>query len=222
MENPLFSEDEKRFVLCEIIKTSRIEVEELIFFIQAHNVLPNWMRVLMPPGRNLAQCLAVANMMSILPRARPPSTPTPSSSRSPLAATPRHATTTPPPPPPPPRPHGRPHDCQPHDAPARDGSDDEHAHAPKLEPCLLPQRPNDRKKRRCARPVPQSKKLRPLAPRPPPRRSEHAPSPPPPPNRMLGYRHILPAKPRPCLTTPPAEKPRLDSPCHAPPSRAAS
>ncbi|PHH62701.1 hypothetical protein CDD81_6770 [Ophiocordyceps australis] len=209
MENPLFSEDEKRFVLCEIIKTSRIEVEELIFFIQAHNVLPNWMRVLMPPGRNLAQCLAVANMMSILPRARPPSSP--SSSRSALH-------TTPPPPPF----HARPHDCQPHDKPPRDAAatrghhdnDDEHAHAPKLEPSPAPQRPNERKKRRCPRQVTQSKKLRLLAPRPSPRRcSLHASSPPPPPpNRMLGYRHILPAKPRACLTTPPAEKAHPDSP----------
>ncbi|KAI1641054.1 hypothetical protein F4809DRAFT_637178 [Biscogniauxia mediterranea] len=58
-----FSDDEKRFVLAEMIKVSTIDVHTLVNFIKAHNVEPNWMSMQLPGGRNMNQCLgAVDNM----------------------------------------------------------------------------------------------------------------------------------------------------------------
>ncbi|KAI1430571.1 hypothetical protein GGR50DRAFT_192334 [Xylaria sp. CBS 124048] len=58
-----FSDDEKRFVLGEIIKVSAIDVPTLVDFIKAHKVEPNWMLMQLPGGRNMSQCLgAVDNL----------------------------------------------------------------------------------------------------------------------------------------------------------------
>ncbi|KAI1808560.1 hypothetical protein F4811DRAFT_246438 [Daldinia bambusicola] len=58
-----FSDDEKRFVLGEIIKVSTIDVSTLVDFIKAHQVEPNWMSMQLPGGRNMNQCFgAVENM----------------------------------------------------------------------------------------------------------------------------------------------------------------
>ncbi|KAI1375891.1 hypothetical protein F4677DRAFT_104573 [Hypoxylon crocopeplum] len=58
-----FSDDEKRFVLGEMIKVSTIDVFTLVDFIKAHQVEPNWMSMQLPGGRNMNQCLgAVENM----------------------------------------------------------------------------------------------------------------------------------------------------------------
>ncbi|KAI0856585.1 hypothetical protein F4860DRAFT_397352 [Xylaria cubensis] len=58
-----FSEDEKRFVLGEIIKVSAIDVPVLVGFIKAHKVEPNWMAMQLPGGRNMNQTVgAVENM----------------------------------------------------------------------------------------------------------------------------------------------------------------
>ncbi|KAI2642598.1 hypothetical protein GGS21DRAFT_181006 [Xylaria nigripes] len=58
-----FSDDEKRFVLGEIIKVSAIDVPTLVDFIKAHKVQPNWMLMQLPGGRNMSQCFgAVENM----------------------------------------------------------------------------------------------------------------------------------------------------------------
>ncbi|KAI5926406.1 hypothetical protein F4810DRAFT_536512 [Camillea tinctor] len=58
-----FSDDEKRFVLAEMIKVSTIDIHTLVNFIKAHNVEPNWMLMQLPGGRNMNQCLgAVDNM----------------------------------------------------------------------------------------------------------------------------------------------------------------
>ncbi|KAI8962453.1 hypothetical protein F5Y11DRAFT_190779 [Daldinia sp. FL1419] len=58
-----FSDDEKRFVLSEIIKVSTIDVSTLVDFIKAHQVEPNWMLIQLPSGRNMNQCFgAVENM----------------------------------------------------------------------------------------------------------------------------------------------------------------
>ncbi|KAI1777733.1 hypothetical protein F4818DRAFT_324020 [Hypoxylon cercidicola] len=58
-----FSEDEKRFVLGEMIKVSTVDVSTLVGFIKAHQVEPNWMLMQLPSGRNMNQCFgAVENM----------------------------------------------------------------------------------------------------------------------------------------------------------------
>ncbi|KAI0180306.1 hypothetical protein GGR52DRAFT_237771 [Hypoxylon sp. FL1284] len=58
-----FSDDEKRFVLGEMIKVSTIDVSTLVDFIRAHQVEPNWMSMQLPGGRNMNQCFgAVENM----------------------------------------------------------------------------------------------------------------------------------------------------------------
>ncbi|KAI5864653.1 hypothetical protein GGS23DRAFT_458185 [Durotheca rogersii] len=58
-----FSDDEKRFVLGEIIKVSTIDISTLVDFIKAHQVEPNWMSMQLPGGRNMNQCFgAVENM----------------------------------------------------------------------------------------------------------------------------------------------------------------
>ncbi|KAI1337796.1 hypothetical protein F5Y15DRAFT_144228 [Xylariaceae sp. FL0016] len=58
-----FSEDEKRFVLGEMIKVSTIDVSAIVDFLRAHQVKPNWLSMQLPGGRNMNQCLgAVENM----------------------------------------------------------------------------------------------------------------------------------------------------------------
>ncbi|RYP93408.1 hypothetical protein DL770_000451 [Monosporascus sp. CRB-9-2] len=58
-----FSDDEKRFVLGEIIKVSNLDVATIVEFIRAHNVEPNWWLMQLPGGRNMNQCFgAVENM----------------------------------------------------------------------------------------------------------------------------------------------------------------
>ncbi|XXH04856.1 hypothetical protein Hte_011278 [Hypoxylon texense] len=58
-----FSDDEKRFVLGEMIKVSTVDVATLVDFIRAHRVEPNWMSMQLPGGRNMNQCFgAVENM----------------------------------------------------------------------------------------------------------------------------------------------------------------
>ncbi|RYP17338.1 hypothetical protein DL767_010036 [Monosporascus sp. MG133] len=58
-----FSDDEKRFVLGEIIKVSNLDVATIVEFIRAHNVEPNWFLMQLPGGRNMNQCFgAVENM----------------------------------------------------------------------------------------------------------------------------------------------------------------
>ncbi|KAI2639905.1 hypothetical protein GGS26DRAFT_292106 [Hypomontagnella submonticulosa] len=58
-----FSDDEKRFVLGEMIKVSTMDVSTLVEFIKNHHVEPNWMLMQLPGGRNMNQCIgAVENM----------------------------------------------------------------------------------------------------------------------------------------------------------------
>ncbi|KAI1410144.1 hypothetical protein F5Y13DRAFT_77556 [Hypoxylon sp. FL1857] len=58
-----FSDDEKRFVLGEMIKVSTIDVPTLVEFIRAHQVEPNWMSMQLPNGRNMNQCLGAVETM---------------------------------------------------------------------------------------------------------------------------------------------------------------
>ncbi|KAI0013623.1 hypothetical protein F4779DRAFT_344513 [Xylariaceae sp. FL0662B] len=62
----MFSEDEKRFVLGEMIKASKIDISTLVEFIRAHHVTPEWMVMQLPGGRNMQQCYnAVQNMFQV-------------------------------------------------------------------------------------------------------------------------------------------------------------
>ncbi|KAJ2970074.1 hypothetical protein NUW58_g9808 [Xylaria curta] len=58
-----FSDDEKRFVLGEMIKASTIDVSLLVDFIKTHKVEPEWMLMQLPVGRNMSQCLGAADNM---------------------------------------------------------------------------------------------------------------------------------------------------------------
>ncbi|KAI9645962.1 hypothetical protein NHQ30_005399 [Ciborinia camelliae] len=56
MEMP-FTEQEQRFLLAEVIKTSSIPPEKLLVILNESNVIPNWMLMQIPQGRNLASCI---------------------------------------------------------------------------------------------------------------------------------------------------------------------
>ncbi|KAM0124106.1 hypothetical protein ACHAQE_006972 [Botrytis cinerea] len=56
MELP-FTEQEQRFLLAEVIKTSSIPPEKLLAILNESNVSPNWMLMQVPQGRNLASCI---------------------------------------------------------------------------------------------------------------------------------------------------------------------
>ncbi|KAI0480299.1 hypothetical protein GGR56DRAFT_264814 [Xylariaceae sp. FL0804] len=58
-----FSDDEKRFVLGEIIKVSRIDVPTLVNFVRAHSVEPDWFSMQLPGGRNMKQCVRAVDDM---------------------------------------------------------------------------------------------------------------------------------------------------------------
>jgi hypothetical protein len=65
MMNPSFSREEKLFVLAEMIKASRIDIDSLIRFINHHNIEPDWMSMQIPLGRNMNQCMQFAEHISI-------------------------------------------------------------------------------------------------------------------------------------------------------------
>ncbi|KAI1768787.1 hypothetical protein GGR53DRAFT_352905 [Hypoxylon sp. FL1150] len=58
-----FSDDEKRFVLGEMIKVSNVDISVLVEFIRAHRVEPNWMSMQLPGGRNMKQCHGAVESM---------------------------------------------------------------------------------------------------------------------------------------------------------------
>ncbi|KAI0426155.1 hypothetical protein F5Y09DRAFT_75516 [Xylaria sp. FL1042] len=58
-----FSDDEKRFVLGEIIKVSSIDVSYLVDFIRIHNIVPKWFEMQLPGGRNMNQCVGAVEKM---------------------------------------------------------------------------------------------------------------------------------------------------------------
>ncbi|KAI1312116.1 hypothetical protein F5Y03DRAFT_264584 [Xylaria venustula] len=60
---PSFSDDEKRFVLAEIIKVSAIDVPTLVEFIRAHNIVPDWLEMQLPGGRNMNHCVRAVERM---------------------------------------------------------------------------------------------------------------------------------------------------------------
>ncbi|KAM7223817.1 hypothetical protein V8F06_000833 [Rhypophila decipiens] len=58
-----FSDEEKRFVLAEMVKYSHIDVNTLVDFIKYHEVQPDWMSFHLPRGRNMKQCIHAAEVM---------------------------------------------------------------------------------------------------------------------------------------------------------------
>ncbi|PNY26202.1 Uncharacterized protein TCAP_03864 [Tolypocladium capitatum] len=70
MDSSPFTPDEKRFVLAEMIKSSTVDIDTLMEFVQANNISPNWMNMQLPHGRNMNQCIQVAEHISTLPTAR--------------------------------------------------------------------------------------------------------------------------------------------------------
>ncbi|KAM4068099.1 hypothetical protein HRG_009615 [Hirsutella rhossiliensis] len=69
MDPPPFTADEKRFVLAEIVKSSAVDIDTLIIFIQTNNISPDWMQMQLPHGRNMSQCMQVFKQLSIHPGA---------------------------------------------------------------------------------------------------------------------------------------------------------
>jgi hypothetical protein len=57
MMNPSFSREEKLFVLAEMIKASRIDIDSLIRFINHHNIEPDWMSMQIPLGTSFTTAL---------------------------------------------------------------------------------------------------------------------------------------------------------------------
>ncbi|KAK2004824.1 hypothetical protein LX36DRAFT_235676 [Colletotrichum falcatum] len=58
-----FTEEEKRFILAESIKTSNLDVGLLAGFLRTHKVEPDWLKMQLPSGRTMEQCLAVTGQM---------------------------------------------------------------------------------------------------------------------------------------------------------------
>ena len=65
MMNPSFTREEKLFVLAEMIKASRIDVDSLVRFIKYHKIEPDWMSMQIPLGRNMNQCMQFAEHISV-------------------------------------------------------------------------------------------------------------------------------------------------------------
>ncbi|QPH12628.1 hypothetical protein C2857_004880 [Epichloe festucae Fl1] len=62
-----FTREEKRFVLAEILKSSDVGVEHLWRFIEANQIVPNWMNMQVPLGRSLSQCIQIVDHMKDSP-----------------------------------------------------------------------------------------------------------------------------------------------------------
>ncbi|KAH9216578.1 hypothetical protein DL95DRAFT_118718 [Leptodontidium sp. 2 PMI_412] len=69
MDTQPFSDDEKRFVLAEAIRTSPIPLERLFAFLNDHSPSPAWDDMLVPRGRTLKQCKDVFESLRSSPAA---------------------------------------------------------------------------------------------------------------------------------------------------------
>ncbi|KAH6605101.1 hypothetical protein Trco_006808 [Trichoderma cornu-damae] len=65
-----FTQEEKRFVLAEMIKCSTVDIETLARFVKLNVLDPEWMTMQVPLGRNLGQCMQVASLLSTTPNNR--------------------------------------------------------------------------------------------------------------------------------------------------------
>ncbi|KAJ9154760.1 hypothetical protein NKR23_g2433 [Pleurostoma richardsiae] len=69
-----FTDDEKRFLLAEMIKVSHIDIRALVEFIESFNAQPDWFSMQLPGGRNMNQCFQAAESMFNAPMQPPPIT----------------------------------------------------------------------------------------------------------------------------------------------------
>ncbi|KAK3322426.1 hypothetical protein B0H66DRAFT_203403 [Apodospora peruviana] len=58
-----FTDEEKRFLLAEMIKYSHMDVNTLVEFIKLHEIQPEWMSFHLPRGRNMNECYRAADLM---------------------------------------------------------------------------------------------------------------------------------------------------------------
>ncbi|KAF6836935.1 hypothetical protein CMUS01_05201 [Colletotrichum musicola] len=58
-----FTDVEKRFILAEVIKTSNLDVGRLVEFLRSYNVEPDWLKMQLPGGRTMEQCISVTGQM---------------------------------------------------------------------------------------------------------------------------------------------------------------
>ncbi|ROT40366.1 hypothetical protein SODALDRAFT_94949 [Sodiomyces alkalinus F11] len=59
-----FTDDEKRFILCEMIKQSKLDVDVLVNLVKSRNIEPDWwFSMHLPHGRTINQCLEAASDM---------------------------------------------------------------------------------------------------------------------------------------------------------------
>ncbi|KAL2680916.1 hypothetical protein Neosp_008519 [[Neocosmospora] mangrovei] len=65
-----FTEEEKRLLLAEIIKNSQLDVKILGRFIKSNRIDPNWMRMQLPAGRHMTDCMRAVDGLDIKPRGR--------------------------------------------------------------------------------------------------------------------------------------------------------
>ncbi|ATY63329.1 hypothetical protein A9K55_007603 [Cordyceps militaris] len=64
MDNP-FTSKEHRFVLAEMIKTSSVDVYQLETFVKAHGIVPDWLNMQLPRGRNMNECMLATKQLSV-------------------------------------------------------------------------------------------------------------------------------------------------------------
>ncbi|SPN98387.1 uncharacterized protein DNG_01432 [Cephalotrichum gorgonifer] len=62
-----FTNDEKRFVLTELIKSSKVDVQVLADFFKANCKEYSWFSVQLPTGRNAYECIQVTEEMTQVP-----------------------------------------------------------------------------------------------------------------------------------------------------------
>ncbi|KAF9874022.1 hypothetical protein CkaCkLH20_08394 [Colletotrichum karsti] len=58
-----FTEGEKRFILGEVIKTSNLDVGHLVEFLKAYQIDPDWLKMQLPSGRTMEQCIQATEHM---------------------------------------------------------------------------------------------------------------------------------------------------------------
>ncbi|KAJ4151540.1 hypothetical protein LMH87_012232 [Akanthomyces muscarius] len=63
MDGP-FTSKEHRFVLAEMIKTSSVDVYQLECFVKHHGIVPDWLNMQLPRGRNVNECMVATKQLS--------------------------------------------------------------------------------------------------------------------------------------------------------------
>ncbi|KAH6671514.1 hypothetical protein F5X68DRAFT_42768 [Plectosphaerella plurivora] len=58
-----FTDEEKRFILSEMIKQSKVDVETLVDFVESNGIEADWHAMQLPVGKTLNQCFGAADSM---------------------------------------------------------------------------------------------------------------------------------------------------------------